>query len=113
MADNGAGKLRHLITIRRQTKGKDGLGGFTSRWDTIGTPRARVLGIPGREATIAQALQGISVFSIRIRYRPGLLQTDQIVLKNGTELNIKAITPDELGRWLDILADNESVKKDQ
>ncbi len=114
MADNRAGKLRHTVEIRRQTKAKDARGQYTSDWATIGTARASVVGLAGREAAIAQALQGISAFRITIRFRADLLQSDQLKLKNGMELNIKSIgDPDGLGRWLTILADNESVQKDQ
>jgi SPP1 family predicted phage head-tail adaptor len=113
MADNRAGQLRHIITIRRQTKTRDGRGGFVTSWSTIGTARAKVEGLAGREAVVAQALQGISAFRIRIRFRADLLQSDQITLSSGMELNIKSIgDPDGLNRWQVLLADNESVAKD-
>jgi SPP1 family predicted phage head-tail adaptor len=113
MADNRAGQLRHLITIRRQAKTRDGRGQYATSWSTIGTPRAKVEGLAGREAMVAQALQGVSAFRIRIRFREDLLQSDQIVLPSGMELNIKSIgDPDGLRRWQVILADNETVAPD-
>lgn len=76
-----AGDLRTKIEIMRQ--GPDG-------WAVIATPQAEVMGQDGREAVIGQALQGISTYRVRIRYRAGLLSSDQIRLNGagGTDLNI-------------------------
>lgn len=111
--NRGAGRLRQRITIRRPTETRDGKGGFTTAWTTIANEiGADVEGLDGREALFAHALQGISSYRITIRWRAGLQARDQVVLSDGTELNITAppADPDGRRRWLTIMADTGSVR---
>lgn len=111
--NRGAGRLRHRITIRRPTETANGKGGFTTGWATIaGSVAAEVEGLDGREAMFAQALQGISSYRITIRWRAGIKASDQVVLPDGSQLNIAAppADPDGRRRWLTIMADTGSVR---
>jgi head-tail adaptor len=60
----------------------------------------------------AQALSGVSSYRITIRWRTGIKASDQIVLPDGTELNVTAppADPDGRRRWLTIMADSGSVR---
>jgi SPP1 family predicted phage head-tail adaptor len=91
-----AGRLRERITIRRQQDVPDGKGAFTRSWTTIADGiRAEVINQGGREALVANALQGISAWRIVIRKRSDLLASDQ-VLWNDQELNIRSVGDDPL-----------------
>lgn len=91
------GRLRDAITIRRLADTPDGSGGFTRDWTTVVGPIfAEVLGQNGREALIANTLQGVATYKITVHYRTDLRVNDQ-VLWNGLELNIVAPPVDPWG----------------
>lgn len=93
-----AGRLNQRITIRRLADVSDGKGGYVRGWTTIAADvPAEVTGQSGREAVIANTLQGIAAFKIVTRYRADLRANDQ-VLWNGQELNITAPPSDPHGR---------------
>ncbi len=102
---------RSRISIRRATLTSDGSGGQLAGWTPIATGiPAEVLSLNGREALIAGALQGVSSFSITIRWRDGVQVDDQVRLGDGRELNIRsAEDPDARRERLVILADTGSV----
>jgi SPP1 family predicted phage head-tail adaptor len=81
-------RFRHRITLRRYSNVPDGKGGYTRSWSTLHADLpAEVVSLSGREAIIANALQGISNFRITTRYVAGIQENDQ-VLYDGRELNI-------------------------
>ncbi len=105
------GDLNRRVEIWRATKTDDGKGRNATTWSVIATPWAEVIGQNGREAVIAQALQGISVYRIRIRYRADITDADQIRY-GAVDLNIKSVSdPDGAREQLVILADTSSVQK--
>ena len=109
-----AGQLRHRITIRRAQQIQNSKGGYDSSWLTVASPKARLEGLDGRESTLANTLQGISAWRITIRWRSGILQSDQILLADGTELNVASATdPDGKRERLIILADTGSVRREE
>lgn len=82
-----AGRLRHQVTIRRPVKEKDGKGGFSTSWINIGTPRAEVISLNGREALVDHVLQRQSFYRITMRWRDDVRADDQILFGN-VELNV-------------------------
>lgn len=112
MIRGGAGMLRHQVQIRRAAQVQNAKGGYDTAWSTIASCRARVDGLDGREAMFGQALQGVSSYRLTIRFRTGIKASDQVILPDGTELNITAppSDPDGRQRWLTILADTASVR---
>jgi SPP1 family predicted phage head-tail adaptor len=107
-----SGDLRAKITILRADVLVDRGEPTVTGWSTVATPWAEVTGQSGREAVIARALEGISVYRIRIRWRRGLLPSDQVRLSDGTDLNIKSIAdPDGRREQLLILADTDGAQK--
>lgn len=102
--------LTHRISIRRATEVDDGRGGYQTSWQTIAQPWAEVTGLDGRESVIEHSLQGISVYRIRIWWRPGVQPADQAQL-DGVDLNIRsAVDPDAKRHELVILADTASTR---
>ncbi len=110
-----AGRLRETITIRRQQDVPDGKGGFVRDWSEFATVRAEVISQSGREAVIANTLQGVSTYRITIRSRPswrngGGPQARDQVLWRGQELNIVAppADPNGFGEALVFIADTST-----
>ena len=112
--NRGAGRLRHRVLVRRAEQVRNAKGGFDDSWSTIADCRAEVEGLDGREAMFGQALQGVSSYRITIRWRAGIKASDQVVLPDGTEVNITAppADPDGRRRWLTIMADTGSVRSE-
>lgn len=86
--------LRTKIEIMRNADTDNGKGGYTSTWSPLASPFAEVLGQDGREAVIAEALQGNSTYRIRFWFRDDLKDSDQIRLggSGGIDLNILSAT---------------------
>lgn len=111
-----AGRLREVITIRRETDVPDGSGGYERSWvDFAKDIRAEVINQSGREAVIATTLQGVSTYRITIRSRPswrngGGPQASDQVLWRGLELNIVAppADPNGFGEALVFIADTSA-----
>ena len=113
-----AGRLRDRIAIRRQVDVATGRGGFARDWQTLagmGDVPAEVIGQSGREAVIANTLQGTATFRITIRYRDGIQAKDQIIVTTmgDLELNVLAPPTDPTGRrqFLQILADTSAQQQ--
>lgn len=112
-----AGRLRHRITVRRQSNTKKAdTGGLTRGWADLATATnlpAEVMSLNGREAVIGNVLQGISHFQITIRFRPDLKPSDQIVWLTGgnRELNLHS-AEDRLGtrQWLTVIASTAAAQ---
>ena len=103
---------RHRIVITRLVRTQNAKGGFDAVPTTVATTHAKIEGLNGRESVIAMGLEGISVYRLTIRWRAGILQSDQIMLPGGKLLNISSVSdPDGLRKWLVIVASDESVEK--
>ena len=118
-----AGDLRHRVTIRRSTQVDNGKGGWTTEWPDLATVCAEVIGLDGRESVMDQALQGISSFRVRIRWRADVRASDQLhgdetaavfgVDANGNprDVNIRSVVdPDGKREQLIIVADTASIQ---
>lgn len=109
-----SGDLRTRIEIMQQVKADNGKGGYTTSWQVAATTWAEVLGQDGREAVIAQALQGVSTYRIRLRFRRDLTSAQQIRLNSvgGTDLNLLSVTdPNGDREQLMIIASTASAEK--
>lgn len=106
-----AGRLRHRITIRRETNIPDGDGGFDRAWTTLAHRiSAEVVNLNGREALLGNILQGVSTFQITIRYRTDIQPADQLIWHDGErELNVHN-AEDRKGtrQWLVVQASTEA-----
>jgi len=109
-----AGRLRDRITIRRPTVTASGKGGQTRGWETVAAwVPAEIIGQSGREAVIANTLQGVATYRITIRWRSGVQAKDQILWHSpggDVELNVLAPPSDPTGRrvMLQIIADTSA-----
>lgn len=106
-----AGDLRHTITIRRKLSAQNAKGGYDITWQTVSTRRAKVEGLDGRESRAELVMVGISSFRITTRWLAGIQPADQLVLPDGTELNIRSANdPDGRRTDLVIMADTGAVQ---
>ena len=114
-----AGALRRRLTVRRATENATGKGGYTTAWRPFATVHAEVMAFDGREVVLDQALQGISVYRIRIRWRDDLTTEDQLsgscfgldAEGNPRNVNIRSIAdPDGRRKQLVIMADTASTR---
>jgi head-tail adaptor len=116
-----AGDLRHSLVIRRASEIRTARGGYTSDWGDVATLSAEVTGLDGRESVMDQALQGISVFRVRIRWRSDIQTSDQLRPTGSSfgydaegkprDVNIRSIAdPDGRREQLVIIADTASTR---
>ena len=106
-----AGRLKHRITISRGTRTPTGKGGFTTTWAPVATVWAEVISLNGREAVIANALQGVSSYRITVRWKAGLVTEKDQIVYDGKTLNVRsAVDPDGSRVAWSILADSEAVQ---
>ncbi len=104
-----AGRFRTPITIFRIAEVDNGRGGYTNQVQPVADVRAEVTGLGGSETVVNQVLQGISLYSIRIRYRTDVDAACQIRY-GAVALNIKsAVDPDGRRRELVITAGSDST----
>lgn len=85
-----AGKLRHSIVIDRYVSITDDWGQPIEGWEAVGSFRASVEPISGREYFAAQAAQSEVTTKITMRYQPGILSSDRIT-HEGTVYNVLSI----------------------
>lgn len=79
-----AGELRERVTIQTATKATNALGETTLTWADSQTVWASVAGVTARE-TLAFGQAEVSItHRVRMRYLPGLSQTDRLSWRNRT-----------------------------
>ena len=89
MATFRARELDQRVTIRREVRTPDGMGGSTLSWVDVGKPVwAKVRPMSGSEREHSDKLNAQSNYIIVIRYRSDLMESDILVWKD-TEFNIR------------------------
>ncbi|MDD5226813.1 MAG: phage head closure protein [Candidatus Omnitrophica bacterium] len=91
------------ISILRNTKVPDGMGGFTTTKTVIASQIwAQKTTHRSNEAVQAMAQTGISVHNFRIRYRTGIRSSDMILEGDKYMAMVGKPIEIERRRWLDI-----------
>lgn len=107
-------RMRNRIDIVRPMKTKKAGGGFTSSLETVmANVPAEVIALTGSEAVRERVLRGVRVYRVTMRWREGVLQSDQLRLGadfGGDVVNIRSIAPDRRRGEIVIQADTESVE---
>jgi SPP1 family predicted phage head-tail adaptor len=99
------GELDQRVTIRRQTLASDGQGGQSATWADVATVWAHVRPKGGREANVADRVQGQTMYLFVIRWRSDVREAD-VMRWNGVDYNVRAIL-DRGGRKLYLEIDAE------
>jgi SPP1 family predicted phage head-tail adaptor len=66
------------VAIRRLTETPNGKGGYNSAWTDVDTVWAEVIGLKGGEQVLSQALQGVTVYRVTIRWRGDVQEKDEL-----------------------------------
>lgn len=100
--DLTSGKLRHKITVERETLTTDAIGGQSSSWATNIEPFALVKPVSGNERYQAMKLEANITHKIYIRYTSNIRATDRVIF-NSREMQIRAIIDlEERNKWLEL-----------
>jgi len=75
----GIGKLRHLVTLQRQTGATDSTGAETQTWSNLATVWAAIQPFTGRELFQNNQLTALGDTRILLRYYPGLRPKDRVL----------------------------------
>ena len=108
--DLTSGLLRHQITIQRESKTKDAVGGYDgSTWATHLQPYAYIKPVSGFERLQAMKLEATISHKIYIRYVADISPNDRIVFNSRT-MQIRAIINiEERDKWLELTCDEGVV----
>lgn len=105
------GSMREKVRIERLSQVGDGMGGFTSNWQSIAANlSARIVPLGGTERLIAEGLQATGMFTIVIRYSTDVASVtgaDRLVNeRTGVTYNIRNVSnPDERHRFIQIVCE--------
>jgi SPP1 family predicted phage head-tail adaptor len=104
-----AGKMRHLVTIQRQTGARDTTGNETDTWSTFATVWVHIepyvgSARAGREEFAGNQMVGLDYTRFHLRYLAGLAPKDRILY--GTRIfDIQAVNNrDERNFELELIA---------
>ena len=103
-----AGSLRHIGTLQSRVETKDeSTGALGVTWADFETGvRADIRYLGGLEALKADAPTAIRKASIRIRFRPGVVESMRFVETSGSTFDIKSIALDDTGaRHIDLICE--------
>ena len=98
------GKMRHRITIQRQSDEKDRLAGYQDDWIDIATVWAQISPVSGREF-LTQIRETMVTHKIYCRYRPGVTPRLRIKFKDRIFRIISVLNWDESNEGLTIMCE--------
>ncbi|MGE4340357.1 MAG: phage head closure protein [Pigmentiphaga sp.] len=94
-----AGELNQRVTLRKEVKSDDGMGGNTSSWQDIATVWAKVRPMTGNEREHSDRLNAAANYLILIRDRSDV-DENCVVTWKGTTFNIRFAKVDPRSRFL-------------
>ena len=103
------GAMREQISIEEPTMTSDTYGGNTRAWNSIATVWANVKPVSAAEKFFAGKVEMDVSHKIKIRYRDDVNATQRIVYGARTFIITGVRNIDELDKFLEILAREETV----
>jgi SPP1 family predicted phage head-tail adaptor len=101
------GLLRHRVQVERPVGTPDEAGGETIAWELVATLWARVDPAKAGEQTIAGHLAAVVSHKLTFRFREDLCGGMRALFR-GRRFRIRAVfDPDERGRYIVVLAEEE------
>lgn len=94
-----AGELDQRVTLRRETRTSDGMGGDTATWTDIATVWAKVRPMTGNEREHSDRLNATANYLIVIRAREDIDERC-IAVHSGTKYNIRFVKREPRSRFL-------------
>lgn len=110
MALTTVGQMRQEVILDAREDVDDGRGNVITTWVEKVRAPARIRVLKGHETVMAGRLQGIQTAVITMRMQPAMEDAEPSWrcrdARKGTVYNIRAITPDERGAFVDLLAES-------
>jgi SPP1 family predicted phage head-tail adaptor len=108
-----AGNLTEKVQLLALVTVPDGAGGSTTSWEPQLTARAAIKVLKSGEAVMAGRLQGTESIVFTLRYQAALAAADTtsrlLNMRTGKEYNVRAITPDPMLQWVDVLVTSDEL----
>lgn len=102
-----AGTLRHRVLIQKRDPSQSPSGAVSDGWVSVATTYAAIEPLTGRERLTADQVQAETTHRIIIRWRPGFDPTYRIRFGDRIFHVESAISREERGRSLELLAREE------
>lgn len=104
-----AGELRELVAFDQIAESDSSYGLMAGEWEEMFRTAARIKNLRGSEPVIAQRLQGVQPAVIKVRSFSDTRLVDASWrvrnVRSGAVYNIRAVTPDERGFYIDLLCE--------
>lgn len=101
------GRLRLRLELQKTTATPDGAGGSTLAWATVATVAADMRPLKAGEHQVGEGLGDITLQKIVVRHRTDIAAGDQFRLGERLFRIVSVADPDEDGRFLVCLAEEE------
>lgn len=101
------GRLRHRLVLEKATASSDEAGGSTLSWNGAGIVAAELIPVRAEESGVGAGLADLALFKIILRHRDDVAAGDRFRLGARLFLILAVTDPEEDGRYLVCLADEE------
>jgi SPP1 family predicted phage head-tail adaptor len=95
------GELDQRVTIQRELRVDDGMGGSTLTWETVATVWAHVRPMSGRELERAQKVGAETMYLVVIHNRSDVDESCTLLWR-GKRLNIRTVKLRPRSTWLEM-----------
>lgn len=103
------GKFNQLVTVQRENRTADNIGGDTVNWVDVKQVWAEIKALSGNEAVAARRVQGSTVYKIKMRPEAGVTLSHRLRWDSagGTLMNIRRLDPiGRGGAFIEIIAES-------
>jgi SPP1 family predicted phage head-tail adaptor len=104
-----AGRLKRRLVLEKPARVPDGAGGATVTWSAAATLWAELRPLKAEERPLGEGLVDMALWRIVLRHREDVAPGDRLRLGARTFLVLAVSDPDEDGRWLACLAEEEGA----
>lgn len=105
-----AGSLRTRVLIQKRPTGYNEYGERSSTWTDVATVWASVVPTRGNEQFAAEQHEGVTTFTVKMRYRNDVGPTNRLMFDNGRILDIQsAVNVDRRSEQLELTCLERSV----
>jgi SPP1 family predicted phage head-tail adaptor len=102
-----AGRLKRRLVLEKPTRVADGAGGASVTWSAAASLWAELKPLKAEERPRGEGLVDLKLWRIVLRHRGDVAPGDRFRLGARTFLVLAVSDPDEDGRWLACLAEEE------
>jgi len=107
-AASAPGRLRLRMTLEHAVAAPDGAGGRTSTWTGVGIVAAELVPVRPEERGVGEGIADLTLHKIILRHRSDVRPGDRFRLGARAFLILAVTDPEEDGRYLICLAEEEA-----